>query len=35
VLGHRLMLQPEARLRGRSARSVIAALVQGVPAPVE
>jgi MoxR-like ATPase len=35
VLGHRLMLQPEARLRGRSAGAVIRQIVETVPAPVE
>ena len=35
ILGHRLMLQPEARLRGRSARAVVRSIVETVPAPVE
>jgi MoxR-like ATPase len=35
ILGHRLMLQPEARLRGRSARAIVRSIVETVPAPVE
>jgi MoxR-like ATPase len=35
VLAHRLILNPEARLRGRSPAVVVRALVGSVPAPVE
>ncbi len=35
VLGHRLMLGAEARLRGRSPADVVAAILGQVPAPVE
>ncbi len=35
VLAHRLILNPEARLRGRSPADVVRALVAGVPTPVE
>ena len=35
VLGHRLILHPEARLRGRSPADVVRGLVARVPAPVE
>ena len=35
VLGHRLVLASETRLRGRSALSVVQALVERVPVPVE
>jgi len=35
VLAHRLMLQPEARLRGRSGEAVIRQILDGVPVPVE
>jgi MoxR-like ATPase len=35
VLAHRLILHPEARLRGRSSADVVRALVARVPAPVE
>ncbi len=35
ILGHRLMLQPEARLRGRSPRSVVRSIVDTVAVPVE
>jgi MoxR-like ATPase len=35
VLGHRLILSPEARLRGRDVPRVLAEAVESVPAPVE
>ena len=35
TLGHRLLLSPEARLRGRSVESVVRAVVERVPVPVE
>ena len=35
ILAHRLMLQPEARLRGRSARLVVQQIVDTVAVPVE
>jgi MoxR-like ATPase len=35
TLGHRLMLKPEARLRGRAVDSVVRAVVERVPVPVE
>jgi MoxR-like ATPase len=35
VLTHRLILSPDARLRGRDASEVIAELLNGVPVPVE
>ncbi len=35
VLGHRLILSPEARLRGRDVPRVLAEAVERVPAPVE
>ncbi|HSH77779.1 MAG TPA: MoxR family ATPase [Herpetosiphonaceae bacterium] len=35
VLAHRLMLQPEARLRGRTGEAVIRQILDGVPVPVE
>jgi MoxR-like ATPase len=35
VLAHRLILHPEARLRGRSPSTVVRALIARVPAPVE
>jgi MoxR-like ATPase len=35
VLAHRLVLKADARLRGRSAEEVLAALVERVPVPVE
>ena len=35
VLAHRLILHPEARLRGRSPAEIARALVARVPAPVE
>jgi MoxR-like ATPase len=35
VLGHRLMLSPEARLRGRDVDAVLAEVAASVPVPVE
>jgi MoxR-like ATPase len=35
VLGHRLMISPEARLRGRTVEHVLAEIVDHVPVPVE
>ena len=35
ILAHRLMLQPEARLRGRTGDAVIRQVLDGVPVPVE
>jgi MoxR-like ATPase len=35
ILAHRLMLQAEARLRGRSASAVVRQIVETVPVPVE
>jgi MoxR-like ATPase len=35
VLGHRLMLAPEAQLRGRDANAILAEIVGQVPVPVE
>ncbi|MEA2598623.1 MAG: MoxR-like ATPase [Thermomicrobiales bacterium] len=35
VLGHRVLLSPEARLRGRNVEAVLAEIVAGVPVPVE
>jgi hypothetical protein len=35
ILGHRLILTPEARLRGRSPATVIGNVLARVPAPVE
>ncbi len=35
ILAHRLLLQPEARLRGRSAQNVVRQVVESVPVPVE
>ncbi len=35
VLGHRLILEPQARLRGRKAESVLQEILQSVPVPVE
>ena len=35
VLGHRLVLSPEARVRGRGSRAVIDEIVASVPVPVE
>ncbi len=35
VLGHRLMLNSEARLRGRTASTIVQAILDRVPAPVE
>jgi MoxR-like ATPase len=35
VLGHRLMLQAETRLRGRTASSVVQQVLDTVPVPVE
>ncbi|MCI0649593.1 MAG: MoxR family ATPase [Chloroflexi bacterium] len=35
VLAHRLVLSPEARLRGRSAQEVLGKLIEQIPVPVE
>jgi len=35
VLGHRLIISPQARLRGRTPAEVLADVVESVPAPVE
>ncbi len=35
VLAHRLILSPDARLRGRSAQEIIGELIERVPVPVE
>ncbi len=35
TLGHRLVLQPEARLRGRSPAKIVQSIVDRVPVPVE
>ena len=35
VLGHRLILDPKARIRGRKAEAVVEELLQTVPVPVE
>jgi MoxR-like ATPase len=35
VLGHRIILNADARLRGRDPGQVIAALLANVPVPVE
>jgi MoxR-like ATPase len=35
VLGHRLLISPEARLRGRKVDQVLAEIVDRIPAPVE
>lgn len=35
TLAHRLVLQPEARLRGRSAAKIVQSVVERVPVPVE
>ncbi|MGC8873475.1 MAG: AAA family ATPase [Chloroflexia bacterium] len=35
VLTHRLILDPEVRLRGRTARDVLAEILESVPVPVE
>ncbi len=35
ALAHRLMLAPEARLRGRDAAGILAEILEGVPVPVE
>jgi MoxR-like ATPase len=35
TLSHRLILQPEARLRGRSAAKIVQQIVERVPVPVE
>lgn len=35
VLGHRLLLAPEARLRGRHAQAILAEILAGIPVPVE
>ncbi len=35
VLGHRLMLNSEARLRGRTANTIVKAILDRVPVPVE
>jgi MoxR-like ATPase len=35
VLGHRVLLSPEARLRGRNVETVLSEIVAGVAVPVE
>lgn len=35
ILGHRLMISPQARLRGRSKEDIVTEIVNSVPAPVE
>jgi MoxR-like ATPase len=35
VLGHRLLISPEARLRGRTVGQVLAEVVDQIPVPVE
>ena len=35
ILGHRLILNPEARLRGRAPATVVGNILARVPAPVE
>jgi MoxR-like ATPase len=35
TLGHRVILSPEARLRGRTMTTVLAEIVAGVAVPVE
>ena len=35
VLAHRVMISPQARLRGRSKEDIVAEIVSGVPVPVE
>jgi MoxR-like ATPase len=35
VLAHRVMISPQARLRGRSKEDIVAEIVGGVPVPVE
>ncbi len=35
VLGHRLILEPQARLRGRNPSAVLQEIIQSVPVPVE
>ena len=35
VLGHRLILEPQARIRGRKTASVLQEILQSVPVPVE
>jgi len=35
VLGHRLLISPEARLRGRTVEQVLAEIIDQVPVPVE
>jgi MoxR-like ATPase len=35
VLGHRLLISPEARLRGRTVDQVLAEIIERIPAPVE
>ena len=35
TLAHRLMLAPEARLRGRNAAGILAEILEEVPVPVE
>ncbi len=35
VLGHRVLLAPEARLRGRQAQGILSDIVAGIPVPVE
>ena len=35
VLSHRLVLAPQARLRGKTAEEVVAEVLDSVPVPVE
>jgi len=35
VLTHRLMISPQAQLRGRRMEELVADIVDGVPVPVE
>jgi len=35
VLSHRLILSPEAQLRGRDAEQIVAELLETMPVPVE
>jgi hypothetical protein len=35
VLGHRLILSSEARLRGKLIEDLVHEIIEGIPAPVE
>jgi len=35
VLAHRLLVSPQARLRGRTKEEIVSEIVSAVPAPVE